>query len=146
MDIRTYFNNKEKKRIREAIKSAELMTSGELRVHIESVCENEPMERAVAWFEKLKMHETEARNGVLIYVALESKKFAILGDKGINAVVPPDFWDKTKDEMLAEFKAGKMLEGICKGIESAGTQLKKYFPYQTDDINELEDDISYGEK
>ena len=144
MNIRTYFNNKEKKQIREAVQAAELRTSGEIRVHLESKCEVEPMDRAVAWFEKLKMHETELRNGVLVYVAIESKKFAILGDKGINEAVPKGFWDETKEVMVSEFKEGHMLEGICKGVERAGEQLRKFFPYQKDDINELDDDISYG--
>lgn len=144
MDIRTYFNIEEKSQIKEAIKQAELRTSGEIRVHLETHCDGQAMERAIRWFEKLKMHKTEARNGVLIYVAVESKKFAILGDQGINEVVPKTFWNDTKELMVASFKEGQILKGICEGIEKAGEQLRQYFPYQKDDVNELDDDLSYG--
>jgi uncharacterized membrane protein len=95
-------------------------------------------------FEKLKMHETDLRNGVLFYVATESKKFAIIGDKGINEKVAADFWDCTKDIMLSHFKNGNFKQGLIDGVLRAGEQLKKHFPYQSDDINELSNEISKG--
>ncbi len=129
----------------EAIKEAELNTSGEIRVHIESKCKAEVVPRAIYIFNYLKMYKTAQRNGVLIYVALESRKLAIIGDVGINNKVPSDFWSKIKDSMVASFSAGKFVEGICDAVRSAGESLKEYFPYQSDDINEQPDEVSFGD-
>ncbi len=138
------FTSEEKKEILIAIKVAEKNTSGEIRVHLENKCPGEVLDRAAYLFEKLKMHKTEKRNGVLFYLAVVDKKFAILGDGGINSVTPDDFWDKIKDTMALLFSEGKFADGLNKGIQMAGEALKKHFPYQTDDINELPDDISFG--
>lgn len=90
------------------------------------------------------MHKTGERNGVLFYLAVKDKKFAILGDAGINAVTPDDFWDTIKEEMLELFRENKFSEGLIKGIDLAGEKLKEHFPYQSDDVNELSDEISFG--
>ncbi|MDC1221266.1 TPM domain-containing protein [Salibacteraceae bacterium] len=138
------FSKEEEAKILAAIKDAENNTSGEIRIHIEKKCKEDPYKDAVKAFERLKMTATEQRNGVLILVALDDHKFAIVGDKGINEKVPTGFWDETKDLMIAHFKEGRIADGIVEGIRDAGAQLKKFFPYQSDDINELKDDISYG--
>ncbi len=138
------FNEAQQKAIVDAIKEAELNTSGEVQVHIENTCKKEVMDRATEVFASLNMHTTKLRNGVLFYLAVKDKKFAILGDAGINAAVPSDFWESTKNEMQAEFRRGNFTEGICKGIRMAGEQLKNHFPYQSDDVNELPDDISFS--
>jgi Predicted membrane protein len=137
-------NREDDKRIVSAIKQAELNTSGEIKVHIESHCNGNIMERSVKVFEILKLDKTKLRNGVLIYLAVEDKSFAILGDKGINNVVGENFWVNIKDEMAKLFKEGRFAEGLEKGILACGEKLKTYFPYQTDDINEITDEISYG--
>ena len=95
------------------------------------------------WIERLTF-STKLRNGVLIYLAIESKEFAILGDVGINQKVPKGFWDSTSLLMLEEFKKGNFVEGLIVGAKEAGLQLKAHFPYQKGDINELSDDISFG--
>ncbi len=146
MTARNFFSKKEKAKIREAISTAELNTSGEIRVHMENRCKGDVMDRAAVLFEKLKMHKTKLRNGVLFYLAIKDKKFAILGDKGINTVVPDDFWDEIKAFLTEKFKEGKFTEGLSEAIIMAGNQLKKHFPYQSDDINELSNEISFGEK
>jgi uncharacterized membrane protein len=138
------FTKEQKELITNAIKEAELNTSGEIRVHIESKCIGDLMDRAAYWFARLKMHQTEQRNGVLFYLALTDKKFAILGDKGINSVVPENFWNEVKDAMLPLLKEGNFAEGLSKGIIMAGDKLKQYFSYQKDDVNELDDEISFG--
>ena len=91
------------------------------------------------------MHLTEERNGVLFYLAYEDRKFAVLGDKGIYEKVSQNFWDSTKDLLRSHFSKNQFSEGLCQGIAEAGLQLKKHFPYQSDDINELPDDISFGQ-
>lgn len=143
---RNYFSKQQKEDISIAIKSAELDTSGEIRVHIENKCPGDAKDRAANIFGKLKMHETELRNGVLFYLAVKNRKFAILGDAGINQVVPENFWDEIRDIMLNHFREGKFTDGLIEGITMAGAQLKKHFPYQTGDVNELSDEISFGEE
>ncbi|HPR31125.1 MAG TPA: TPM domain-containing protein [Prolixibacteraceae bacterium] len=140
-----FFTKEEKKEIEKAIQTAELNTSGEVRVHIENRCPENELDRAAYWFSELKMHKTGQRNGVLFYLALEDKKFAVLGDLGINAKVPPGFWDTTKELMLGFFQEGKIAQGLSVGIIQAGLQLKEHFPHQRDDVNELSDEISYGQ-
>ncbi len=137
------FNDEEQQRIREAVERAEKHTSGEIRVCVEKTCSEEVLDRAAKYFTKLDMHKTKLRNGVLIYVATEDHKFAIIGDGGINKVVPDDFWDNAKLQMLEQFKLGNLIEGIATGVTMAGEQLKKYFPYDNDDVNELSDDVSF---
>jgi uncharacterized membrane protein len=137
------FTDEEQQRVQQAVADAEKNTSGEIRVCMEKTCSDDPLDRAVKYFTQLEMHQTKQRNGVLIYVATVDRKFAIIGDAGINKVVPADFWDSTKDEMLNHFKYGNMVEGIVTGVKKAGEQLKKYFPYLLDDKNELPDDIAF---
>ena len=144
MGVRKYFSEKDKLQIENAIRAAEFQTSGEIRVHIEKHCKEEVLDRAAFLFEKLEMHKTELRNGVLFYLAIEDHMFAILGDAGINQKVPENFWEEIKKEMATYFKEENFTEGLTTGILKAGEALKHHFPWQTDDINELSDDISFG--
>ncbi|MFM6954629.1 MAG: TPM domain-containing protein [Sphingobacteriaceae bacterium] len=139
------FNEQEQERIRQAVASAERSTSGEIRICVEKSSKDAALDRAVYFFHKLDMHKTKRRNGVLIYLAVLDKQVAIIGDSGINSVVPPTFWDSTKEAMVAEFKKGAFLEGILTGIERAGQQLKTYFPSVENDTNELSNDIAFGD-
>lgn len=129
-----------------AIQEAETNTSGEIRVHIESNCEGDVLDRATEVFAELNMHHTKLRNGVLFYVALEDHQFAVLGDAGINAIVPDHFWEDITAEVIKHFKQKKYAAGLAKGVLMAGEQLKAHFPYnERGDINELSDDISFGD-
>jgi len=139
-----FFSKEDKDLIKSAVQEAELNTSGEIRVHLDNHCREEVMDRASWWFGKLGMQKTEQRNGVLFYLAVKDQKFAILGDAGINAVTPDDFWDNIKEKMLTRFKEEKFSTGLQEGILMAGEQLKEHFPYQDDDVNELSDEISFG--
>jgi uncharacterized membrane protein len=134
----------EEKQVVDAIAEAEKQTSGEIRVHIDKWCKTDPIYKAQNLFNSLGLEETALRNGVLIYVAAQEHKFAIIGDVGINHVVPRNFWESTKDEMKEEFKKGNLAGGICAGIKEAGIELKAHFPYSDDDENELPNEISYG--
>lgn len=137
-----FFTEEEKKLITDAIQDAEKNTSGEIRVHLEKNCKTNVLDRAAYLFEKLGMHKTAQRNGVLFYLATDDHKFAILGDAGINKVTPDHFWDEVRDAVLTLFKEGDYAAGLIRGITLAGEKLKKYFPYQSDDVNELSDEIS----
>ncbi len=137
-----FFSKEQEASIVKAIQEAEKNTSGEIRVHLEATFKEEAMDRAIEVFNELKMYKTKARNGVLFYVATESKKFVILGDDGINKVVPPNFWESTKDKVIHQFKQAAFAQGLIDGIQEAGLQLKTYFKYQSNDTNELSDEIS----
>ena len=136
----------DEKQIMAAIAEAEQNTSGEIRVHVESNCEGEVLDRATAVFADLHMHQTKLRNGVLFYVALDDHQFAVLGDAGINAIVPEHYWEDVTAEVIRHFKQKKYADGLSKGIRMAGEQLKAHFPYNPKgDTNELSDDISFGD-
>lgn len=130
-----------------AIKAAELRTSGEIRVHLEDFCPTpEPLDRAAQVFAELKMHETAQRNGVLFYLAWQSRQFAVVGDSAINAAVPDDFWETTKEAVLAQFRQEHYVAGLEHGVRMVGEQLRRYFPYDAaTDQNELDDSISFGD-
>lgn len=144
MSTNKFLSKEEEQQVVQAIQSAEHQTSGEIRVHIESVCKGNVLDRAAWLFKSLKMHETAQRNGVLIYLSTNDRKFAIIGDAGINAVVPEGFWDDVKNLMISNFSKGNLTEGFVSGIGKVGEKLKAFFPYQEDDANELPDEISYG--
>ncbi len=137
-----FLNTQEEKQIVDAIRQAEKNTSGEIRVHLEKNNQTPGKERALQVFEELGMHHTAQKNGVLFYVDVDNKIFVVLGDKGINEMVPSDFWESIKEKVIDLFKKEKYAEGLVAGILEVGKKLKKYFPYQTDDINELPDEIS----
>ena len=144
MSARSFFTKEEQQKIVAAIKEAELNTSGEIRVHIENHCKEEALERAAELFYDLKMNRTAARNGILFYLAVKDRKFAVIGDEGINKNVEHDFWNDIKDEMISNFKENKFTEGLIAGILKCGEKLKEYFPHQSDDVNELSDEISFS--
>ena len=125
MKAKNFFNSDQQNKIVQAISLAELNTSGEIRLHLNDKCDKDPKLEAIKVFEQLKMHQTEQRNGVLIYLAVSDKKFAIIGDKGINELVPEDFWDSIRDVMLTHFKMQQFDLGLIKGNEQVGEKLKK---------------------
>ena len=139
------FSQSDKNRILEAIQEAEKQTSGEIRVHADTKCSGDPVQNAVAQFERLKMHETKDRNGVLIYIATEDRKLAIIGDQHINEKVSSDYWETTKNQLITAFKKGDYVTGITEAIADVGKKLKVHFPYLSDDKDELTNDLSTGE-
>ncbi|MEN8965585.1 MAG: TPM domain-containing protein [Polaribacter sp.] len=142
--VKEFLTPTEEQEIISAIRTAEKNTSGEIRVHIEATSKKEHFERALEVFHLLKMDNTKDSNAVLLYVAVNDKKFVIYGDKGINDVVPKDFWDSTKDSIQSQFKQGNFKQGMVDGILKAGEELQSHFPYQTDDVDELSNEISKG--
>lgn len=146
MDPKKFLSDSEQKQIVDAIIKAEKNTSGEIRLHIDSVCEGPAYDKAVKIFNYLGMEGTAQRNAVLIYLACESKVFAIIGDKGINEVVPENFWNDILLEMKNDFSKGHFASGLIKAIEMTGNKLCEFFPYTTDDINEQSDEISFEKK
>ena len=142
--VEAFLTKEEEQEIIAAIRIAEKNTSGEIRVHIEATSDKEHAKRALEVFHFLKMNNTKDENAVLIYVAVNDKKFVIYGDKGINNVVPKDFWNTTKDVMQNHFKNSDFKQGLIDGVLKAGEELKAHFPWQIDDENELSNEISKG--
>ena len=140
--VEDFLSAEEEQEIIEAIRLAEQNTSGEIRIHIEKTTQKEPFERAIEVFHFLKMDNTKLQNGVLLYIAVDDKSFVIYGDKGINDVVPENFWESTKDLMQSFFIKKEYKKGLINGVFKIGEQLEHYFPWEQFDINELPNDIS----
>jgi uncharacterized membrane protein len=138
------FSAEERKRIVESIREAEMNTSGEIRVHVEISYNGKLLDRAATVFARLGMHKTALRNGVLFYLAIKKRQFAVIGDAGINRMVPETFWNEIRSVMEGHFKNSEFAEGLSKGIIMTGDQLKKHFPHQQDDLNELPNELSFG--
>jgi uncharacterized membrane protein len=143
MKASSFFSKEQQAQILESVREAESETSGEIRVHIESSLKGDVLDRAAWLFKKLGMYKTAERNGVLFYLALEDRKFAIIGDSGINAKVPAGFWDDISELLKKNFKEARFTEGLSEGILVAGKHLKIHFPHRLDDVNELPDEISF---
>lgn len=143
MNASSFFTKEQQALILASVKEAEKETSGEIRVHIETSLTGDVLDRAAWVFKKLGMHKTDERNGVLFYLAVSDRKFAIIGDAGINSKVPAGFWNEISDLLVKNFKEGKFTEGLSEGILMAGKQLQTHFPFKKDDVNELSDEISF---
>jgi uncharacterized membrane protein len=143
MKASTFFTKEQQAQILASVKEAEMETSGEIRVHIESSLKGDVLDRAAWLFKKLGMYKTADRNGVLFYLAVKDRKFAIIGDAGINAKVPEGFWNDVSELLQKNFREGKFTEGLSEGILLAGKHLKTHFPHKLDDVNELPDEISF---
>lgn len=143
MKASSFFTEEQQAQILASVREAEKETSGEIRVHIETSFTGDVLDRAAWIFKKLGLDKTAEQNGVLFYLAVNDKKFAIIGDAGINKKVPPGFWNCISELLMKKFKEGHFTEGLSEGILLSGRQLKAHFPYRKDDVNELPDDISF---
>jgi uncharacterized membrane protein len=142
VEVEAFLTAEEEQQIVDAIIEAEGQTSGEIRVHLEKAVDKDPIQRAEEVFYFLGMDGTQNENGILFYVAVDDHRFAVIGDKGIDKVVPDDFWESIRDEVIAEFKQGRYARGLMEGILHAGEKLKEFFPIDEADENELPDSIS----
>ncbi len=143
MKLNDYLNKKEQVAILQAIRDAENQTSGEIKVHIENRCEKELLKRAESVFHLLLLHETEHKNGILIYIAFQDKKVAILGDTGIDALTPENYWENEVSTLIQQFKQQNFAAGIVQTIQAIGDKLQTFYPIQDNDVNEISDEISF---
>ena len=144
--LRDFFNEEDRKSITAAIMEAESRTSGEIRVRVEAKGGDDPMQAVRNAFEALGMRNTELHNGIMFFLGIEDRKFAILGDDGINEKVPENFWDSVRDIVIANFREGRFARGLAEGIRMAGEQLASFFPHQKDDVDELPNAISFADE
>lgn len=140
--VRRILSDEDEAKVVDAIRAAEARTSGEIRVHVEARSGGDPLGAARRWFVRLGMERTAARNGVLFYLAVRERAFAVLGDEGIHARVGAEFWDGVRDAMREAFSRGEFARGLVSGIEAAGSRLAEHFPRRDDDVNELPDEVS----
>ncbi len=142
MNLDSIITDSIKEHLEQAIANAEQKTSAELRVHIEDLCKEDPFDRAAYVFRELKMHQTQLRNGVLIYIALGSKNLVIMGDAGINQHMNQQEWDGIRDRIIEQFKHAHYEQGIIEGIEAIGKKLQTHFPNAATNANELSNKIT----
>lgn len=142
---RDFFTLEQQQELKTAIQLAEKNTSGEIRLHIDTSRPKEVFPRAFEVFNTLEISKTELKNGVLFYLSLESREFAVIGDAGINNLVPDDFWDDVRDLVISHFKKEEFVKGLIGGIKLCSFKLKEFFPYQREDVNELTDELSFGD-
>lgn len=145
MALADFIPSEGQRRIADAITAAERHTTGEICVHVTPRCRGDVVRRATKTFNRLHLYTTERRNAVLIFVAYEDRKFAILGDTGINEAVPKGFWDGEVAELGKYLKAGRPVDGLCEIIARMGDRLSEYFPGERDDENELSNEVSYDD-
>ena len=143
MDLESFLNEKEIKDLAVIISKAELLTSGEIRLHLEEKCQMDTETRALEVFCSLNMGKTRLKNAVLIYISYGDQKFAICGDKGIHENVSNRFWKSLRNSLRRSFEKKDFFNGISVTIMECGRQLRTYFPYQHDDINELENHVTF---
>ncbi|MDO4762989.1 MAG: TPM domain-containing protein [Flavobacteriaceae bacterium] len=140
-----YLSEQEIEALVEVVKTAEDYSTGEIRVHIDSSTEEEKAEVAFEVFQKLKMHETKDRNAVLFHINFHQRYLTIIGDEGIHKKVCQSFWDKIHDEITSEFAKGNYFKGLSEGILKTGVELKKYFPIEGENPNELPNEITFSQ-
>ena len=141
-----HFSNAEENQIVRHIKAVEEKTSGEIRVYVESKVGGEDItKRAIQVFGELRMHLTAHKNAVLIYIAKEDRRFAVLGDAGIHHKVGIEFWSQEAAHLKKEFDAVGLARGVCNSIVRIGASLHRHFPLLTErGLNELPDAPVYG--
>ncbi len=139
-----FLSKTDEQRVMAAIREAETNTSGEIRVHLQPRCKGTTMDSAKQRFGRLGMTRTDARNGVLFFVAYKDRQLAVLGDVGIDEATPADFWNSIVATVTDHFREERIVDGLCEGILMAGKALQAFFPYRSNDVNELKDEISYA--
>jgi uncharacterized membrane protein len=141
-----FFSEEEQQKMVEAIRLAEQLTSGEVRVYVESKNPYvDPMDRAAEVFYDLKMDKTANRNAVLLYIAMKHKELVLFGDEGIYNITGKAYWNNAVQKMIAQFSNDNICNGIINCIHHIGETLKEKFPYDRDtDKNELPDEIVFG--
>jgi uncharacterized membrane protein len=145
MALADFIPHEGQRRIADAITAAERHTTGEICVHVTPRCRGNVMKRAARTFNRLHLYTTKRRNAVLIFVAYEARKLAILGDTAIHEAVPDGFWDNEVEELTWYLKAGRPVDGLCEIIAHIGERLSQYFPGERDDENELSNEVSFDD-
>jgi uncharacterized membrane protein len=133
----------DQQRLLEKIGQIENRSSGEVRLHVTDRRVKDTLEAARKTFTALGITRTRRRNGVLVFLSLPSRTFAIVGDEGIDRVTGPQYWESLRDTMAKRFSAGSYADGLLDILDRVEAVLVEHFPYEEGDVDELPDDISY---
>jgi len=144
--VRRFIDDPNLEAIARAVAEAERATSAEIRIHLDHRCPGDPMARAVALFERLGMHRTAERNGVLIYLAIASRKLAVIGDRAIHARVGDEYWRRVVDAMVGHLREERPRDGLVDAVRELAAVLQAHFPRRPDDDNELSNEVSLGDR
>jgi uncharacterized membrane protein len=142
--VRSFMSEADLHAVTTAVEEAERMTSAEIRVHLDHRCPGDAMAQAVTVFERLGMHRTEERHGVLIYVVVGDRKLAVIGDKGIHERVGDAYWQGLVASVIAHMREQRPRDGLLHAVRGVGEILRTHFPRRPDDRNELTDEVSIG--
>ncbi len=140
--VRKFLSEADLEAVKRAVAVAEAGTSAEIRVHLDHRCPGDPVARAVAVFERLGMHRTAERHGVLIYVAITDRKLAVIGDQGIHERVGEAYWQRLVADVTAHFRNERPRDGFVHAVTELAGVLREHFPRRPDDVDELPDEIS----
>jgi uncharacterized membrane protein len=140
--VRKFLSDDDLAAIAHAVREAEGRTSAEIRVHLDHRCKEDALQKAVVVFERLGMHRTADRHGVLIYVAVTDRKLAVIGDRGIHERVGEGYWRRVVAAVTDHFRNERPREGFVHAVGDVGEMLARHFPRRPDDQNELSDQVS----
>jgi len=123
--------------IESAIAASERHHAGEIRFVVEAALEphevwqgRTPRARALAVFAALGVWDTEANNGVLIYVLLADRDLEIVADRGFNGRVSAEEWAAICGAMEERFRAGDYESGAVEAVRRVGELVARHFPLQ----------------
>jgi uncharacterized membrane protein len=128
-----------------AVAAAESQTSGMIKVHLERRVHGhrgDALARAKDVFARLQMHRTVQRHAVLVYLALEDRQLAVIGDAGIHARVGDQGWNAIRDHMVARLAAGAAREALIGAVDEVGRFLREHFPSAPGDVPDSSDDLT----
>lgn len=140
--VRALFSDDDLEAITRAVAEAEGHTSAEVRVHLDHSCEGDALQRAIKVFERLGMHRTAARNGVLVYISVTDRKLAVIGDKGIHERVGEAYWQGLVAAVRERLRQQQSRDGLIHAVAEVGRELGRHFPRRPDDKNELPNKVS----
>ena len=140
--VRALLSDEDLDAVARAVAEAEGHTSAEVRVHLDHSCPGDALPRAIKVFERLGMHKTGARHGVLVYISVTDRKLAVVGDKGIHERVGEAYWQGLVDAVLLRMRQQQSRDGLVHALTEVGRTLGRHFPRRPDDNDELPDDVS----
>jgi uncharacterized membrane protein len=140
--VKRFMSEADLEAVARAIAAAEALTSAEIRVHLDHACPGDPVARAIEVFERLGMHRTADRSGVLVYAAVADRKLAVIGDAAVHARVGEAYWRRLADDVAGHLRGQRPRDGFVHAVRELGEVLRAHFPRRPDDTNELTDQIS----
>ena len=140
--VKAFLSEDDLDAVARAVAAAEKQTSAEVRVHLDHACPGDALPRAIKVFERLGMHKTPERHGVLVYISVTDRKLAVIGDKGIHERVGEAYWRELVDAVRDRMRGERPRDGLVHAVSELGAVLGRHFPRRPDDTNTLSDAVS----